>query len=126
MARTKLKRDVDTIDLTGDSDDQDISRQAPKATRLSHGSTASTPAEGNDDAEEDIDDIIPSQEHLNQAFASYELYGSSNQDVLMNHLTQFTGTLKSKIVGVRYYNGYATVGEMVLLKREPHNQVSNV
>ncbi|GAA3299278.1 hypothetical protein GCM10020218_088610 [Dactylosporangium vinaceum] len=28
----------------------------------------------------------------------------------------------SKIVGVRYYRGQATIGEHVLLKREPHNQ----
>jgi SWI/SNF-related matrix-associated actin-dependent regulator of chromatin subfamily A3 len=32
------------------------------------------------------------------------------------------GILPAKIVGVRYYRGYATTGEMVVLKREPHNQ----
>jgi SWI/SNF-related matrix-associated actin-dependent regulator of chromatin subfamily A3 len=32
------------------------------------------------------------------------------------------GNLHGKIVGVRYYNGYATVGEMVVVRREPHNQ----
>lgn len=26
-----------------------------------------------------------------------------------------------KIVGVRYYNGFATAGEMVVLRREPSN-----
>ncbi|KAL3427406.1 SNF2 family domain-containing protein [Phlyctema vagabunda] len=31
------------------------------------------------------------------------------------------GAIDGKIVGVRYYNGYATVGESVLIKREPSN-----
>lgn len=29
--------------------------------------------------------------------------------------------LHTKIVGVRYYRGYASVGERVLLRREPNN-----
>lgn len=33
------------------------------------------------------------------------------------------GHIDGKVVGVRYYNGIATVGEQVLLKREPTNQV---
>jgi SWI/SNF-related matrix-associated actin-dependent regulator of chromatin subfamily A3 len=32
------------------------------------------------------------------------------------------GVMHGKIVGVRYYNGYATVGEMVVVRREPNNQ----
>lgn len=32
------------------------------------------------------------------------------------------GNLNTKIVGVRFYNGYATAGEHVVLKREPSNQ----
>lgn len=31
------------------------------------------------------------------------------------------GVMHTKIVGVRFYNGYATVGEMVILRREPQN-----
>jgi hypothetical protein len=31
------------------------------------------------------------------------------------------GRMRANIVGVRYYNGYATVGEMVVLRREPNN-----
>jgi SWI/SNF-related matrix-associated actin-dependent regulator of chromatin subfamily A3 len=31
------------------------------------------------------------------------------------------GGMHAKIVGVRYYDGYATVGEMVVLRREPNN-----
>ena len=32
------------------------------------------------------------------------------------------GAMHGKIVGVRYYNGYATNGETVVLRREPHNE----
>jgi SWI/SNF-related matrix-associated actin-dependent regulator of chromatin subfamily A3 len=32
------------------------------------------------------------------------------------------GTVHTKIVGCRYYNGYITTGEMVVLTREPHNE----
>ncbi|KAL9074423.1 MAG: hypothetical protein Q9157_004383 [Trypethelium eluteriae] len=124
MPRAKLKRNADTIDLTGDSDDPNELRptqnpQHMKTPRVSEGSTASTAAEDylDDDDEAETDGFIQSQEALNQAFTNYVPYG----------------TLRSKIVGVRYYTGYATIGEMVLLKREPHNpydsnaiQVQNV
>lgn len=33
----------------------------------------------------------------------------------------FYGVLPTKIVGVRYYSGVATMGEMVVLRREPNN-----
>lgn len=32
------------------------------------------------------------------------------------------GALDDNILGVRYYNGYATEGETVVLRREPQNQ----
>jgi SWI/SNF-related matrix-associated actin-dependent regulator of chromatin subfamily A3 len=32
------------------------------------------------------------------------------------------GVMHAKVVGVRYYNGYATNGEMVVPRREPHNR----
>ena len=35
----------------------------------------------------------------------------------------FMGSTLVKVVGVRYYDGYATPGEQVLLKRERHNPV---
>jgi SWI/SNF-related matrix-associated actin-dependent regulator of chromatin subfamily A3 len=33
----------------------------------------------------------------------------------------YYGVLPTKIVGVRYYSGVATEGEIVVLRREPHN-----
>ncbi|KAH7132502.1 SNF2 family N-terminal domain-containing protein [Dendryphion nanum] len=32
------------------------------------------------------------------------------------------GTMPTKIVGLRYYQGYADVGEKLIVQREPHNQ----
>lgn len=34
------------------------------------------------------------------------------------------GHMLTKIVGVQYYKGIATIGEQVLLKREPQNKAS--
>ena len=50
--------------------------------------------------------MISSQEGDNNATFSYQLYGM----------------LDTKIVGVQYYTGYASVGEYVLARREPGNQ----
>lgn len=41
------------------------------------------------------------------------------------NVNSLVGTLNTKIVGIRYYNGYATIGEMVMLRREPHNPVGS-
>lgn len=43
--------------------------------------------------------------------------GSNDQEYAWGYY----GVLPTKIVGVRYYNGVATVGEMVVLRREPNN-----
>lgn len=32
------------------------------------------------------------------------------------------GAINTKIVGVRYYNGHANVGEIAVPRREPNNQ----
>ena len=34
----------------------------------------------------------------------------------------YSGVLNTKIVGVQYYTGYASVGEYVVVRREPSNQ----
>ncbi|KAJ0162501.1 Helicase-like transcription factor [Colletotrichum tanaceti] len=73
-----------------------------------------------------------------QPFASFgAIPGSSSQphtyydtDEELIDLTQapdgppreLYGTLDNKIVGVRYYNGYASPGELVICLREPNNQ----
>ncbi|KAF3044693.1 hypothetical protein E8E12_009141 [Didymella heteroderae] len=59
-----------------------------------------------DDDEDASREVPDSTQGYNEQQFSYSLYG----------------TLQNKIVGVRYYSGYATVGEMVICRREPHNQ----
>jgi SWI/SNF-related matrix-associated actin-dependent regulator of chromatin subfamily A3 len=42
--------------------------------------------------------------------------------VLTTHTHLMIDNLNTKIVGVRYYRGHATLGEHVALKRQPDNQ----
>ena len=58
-----------------------------------------------DDEDDASQEELDSTQGYNEQQYSYSLYG----------------TLNNKIVGVRYYNGYATVGEMVVCRREPNN-----
>jgi len=127
------KRPAEAIDLTNDdgSDiDRDVTPQPahpplppgprPKLPRLSPSSTsrhasqcyAAGSSQLNpltiDDEDEDAgaEEVPDASQSFNEDEARFSLYG----------------TMASKIVGVRYYDGVATVGEMVILRREPHNQ----
>lgn len=62
-----------------------------------------------DDGDDDNDD------------ASQEALGSTQDDHEQQSRYVLYGNLHNKIVGVRFYSGYATMGEMVLCRREPHN-----
>jgi SWI/SNF-related matrix-associated actin-dependent regulator of chromatin subfamily A3 len=56
---------------------------------------------------------------------NYVLYGrlfTSMYDPRRVTNTSIAGTMQSKIVGVRYYNGHISIHEMVVLTREPQNQ----
>jgi len=132
MPRPSRKRVVEEIDLTGDDDVQILSSRPssqpaqssksrpPKHARTSdsrrpnpsprssyQGSSQAYPyALDDDEDEEDGAAEAPElSQNYNDAAFRYERYG----------------VLATKIVGVRYYSGVATVGEMVVLQREPHN-----
>ena len=47
---------------------------------------------------------------------------SSQDDAEYNDPLQLYGELSTKVVGVRYYRGYANPGEQILVRREPGNQ----
>ncbi len=49
-----------------------------------------------------------------------DLMQDDDDDVYVNY--EIYGILNTKIVGVRFYTGRATVGEYVVVKREPRNQ----
>ncbi|KAF2134281.1 hypothetical protein P153DRAFT_307360 [Dothidotthia symphoricarpi CBS 119687] len=92
------------------------SPRAPKQTRTAYNSHTSRTVSGSsqhdplvidDDDDEDASQDAPdATQGYNEQQYSYMLYGVQH----------------AKIVGVRYYDGYATVGEMVICRREPHNK----
>ncbi|KAL6884159.1 SNF2 family N-terminal domain-containing protein [Trichoderma longibrachiatum] len=104
------KRAVEFIDLTGASPEP-----ARKRTALSSQHPSSRPAFS-----------APSSSQRSQASS----YPTSTQELDYLDLTrdddvldkELYGTFDAKIVGVRYYNGYASPGEVVLCHREPNNQ----
>ncbi|KAL5003162.1 SNF2 family N-terminal domain-containing protein [Aspergillus recurvatus] len=62
------------------------------------------------------------EEDEDDAAAADLLQGSQVVDDSSDTTQLHYGDLNTKIVGVRYYRGTATIGEHVVLKREPHNQ----
>ena len=75
--------------------------QPPLNTQSSQDITAQSEFDGEDDSEEMI--VITQDDGSSEE--QYEKYG----------------VLATKIVGVQYYNGHATLGEHVVLQREPTN-----
>lgn len=89
----------------------------PRTARNSHPSRAVSGSSqhdpvviGDDDDDNDEDDASQDAPDATQGYNEqqydYSLYGVQH----------------TKIVGVRFYSGYATVGEMVICRREPLNQ----
>ncbi|KAL5043945.1 hypothetical protein BDW71DRAFT_216068 [Aspergillus fruticulosus] len=62
------------------------------------------------------------EEDEDDAAAADLLQGGQGVDDSSETTQLHYGDLNTKIVGVRYYRGTATIGEHVVLKREPHNQ----
>lgn len=102
------KRRIETVDLT---DDESSSYLNPKQHRTTYhqppgASQANAVILDDDDDGDDASQEAPElTQGYNEQQYSYALYG----------------TLSNKIVGVRFYDGYATTGEMVVCRREPHN-----
>ena len=111
------KRAIECIDLTGSDNESyarptKISRPGGDSGYQSQNSSqafsqSQTPVSQTLDFEdeEDADELIvwSQEDGVHESFERY-------------------GTLQAKIVGVRYYQGEATIGEHVIIKREPHNQ----
>ena len=104
------KRRSSWIDLTGDDENppQKQTRvnwpsasQPPASQSLLSASQLERNAWAEDNAGEDIIDL--------------------SQDVDEGAGWLCIGAIDGKIVGIRYYDGYATVGEQVMVKREPQN-----
>ena len=103
------KRKSDAIDLTN-SDDEASGAQARKIARTdSTGGFSQSQRDSwaNERTEEERSDdiLILSQDDNDNTTQNYELYG----------------TINTKVVGIQYYTGYATIGEHVIVRREPSN-----
>lgn len=89
----------------------------PKSGRTSYTQTGRTPSGSSQydpvviDDDDDEDDYDASQEVQD----SSQSFGEAD----MSYVSY--GVWDTKIVGVRYYNGHATIGEIAIPRREPNN-----
>ncbi|KAL5325706.1 hypothetical protein ACEPPN_006836 [Leptodophora sp. 'Broadleaf-Isolate-01'] len=106
------KRALSFVDLTGSTSEDETPAPQRKQARTSTNSTPGT------------------QPRASQSF-SRDVWGAEvDEEEEIIDLSQdpdegtgwvCVGAIDGKIVGVRYYNGYATPGEQVMIKREPGN-----
>ncbi|OLN88164.1 Helicase-like transcription factor [Colletotrichum chlorophyti] len=124
------KRDIDVIDLISSDSDDAASRPGKRVATSNR-----TGCPGRVSAR--VSGITPSNPQrsvgasaipgpASQRFPSS--YTEADDDLIDltqapdGPLRELYGTLDNKIVGVRYYNGYAAPGEVVICLREPNNQ----
>jgi len=142
---SKRKRE-EVVDLTGDLD----TRQTPKTSRTSSTRTPShsqSSAAGNRSLARtpswtqpspssqrsrtaQVPPWTPPQQHSQAERDAwlqeedndiFENVASSQSPPVAHDQYQKYGSLDTKIVGVRFYTGFATVGERITIKREPSN-----
>jgi SWI/SNF-related matrix-associated actin-dependent regulator of chromatin subfamily A3 len=111
------KRASSWVDLTGDDENEAPQRKHSRVNQP--GSSQPRPSQSlsqRDAWAEEEDDVLDLSQDVDEGFGWTCL-----------------GAIDGKIVGIRYYNGYATVGEQVMVRREPGNpydsnaiQVNNV
>ncbi|KAH8430451.1 HIRAN domain-containing protein [Aspergillus melleus] len=119
MGRPSGKRDINHVDLTSnDGDGTSTPGRTPKYPRAVSGQRFG----------QDTDFVPLSQSSQNYAadddeeeHAADQIMGTQGADDEMSNNAVLYGEMPSKIVGVRFYNGHATIGEHVILRREPHN-----
>ncbi|KAH6672708.1 SNF2 family domain-containing protein [Plectosphaerella plurivora] len=131
MPRAPKKRSrpaPEVIDLTDDS----VQVPAPKrhASAAHHSSQASRAAGSSQSAARGASRVYPTPAATQSSQFEEEHLDLTQDD---GPPMELYGTISTKIVGVRYYNGHATMGENVITIREPSNpydtnaiQVTNV
>ena len=141
MAPANKKRGYEVIDLTGDHENNSTEARSQKAARISNptsgltsSQSASTSYHGSSQnqsnyASSQTSHAPRASQSSSQAIYD-ELYGGEDFDEETDTSDRFDsyilslqlyGSMNTKIVGCRYYNGYITSGESVLLIREPSN-----
>ena len=102
----------DFIDLTGDDDDENfVSRK-----RVNHLGSSSQPS-----ASQSLSSSSQGGRHLWEVNDEENDIIDLSQDVDEGNGWLCVGAIDAKIVGVRYYSGYASMNEQVMVKREPGN-----
>ncbi|KAK4121600.1 RAD5-like protein [Parathielavia appendiculata] len=122
----QTKRALDVVDLTGDDRDH---RPAKSPRYASSSSTAHFSAPGPNQSSSAAHSNGPSSSAPRPS-GSQQYLGNDEVEPSTQDLTQrddepqleLYGSFDGKIVGVRYYNGMATAGEVVVCRREPSNQ----
>ncbi|GES66884.1 SNF2 family helicase [Aspergillus terreus] len=115
------KRPIERVDLTQSDGEQDERPSLPKTPRIGSSgqrfgeATTFVPLSQSSQAYSAIDDDEDAQ-------AVDVVQGTQGEDDSSPVSTILFGNLHTKIVGVRYYRGHATIGEYVILRREPTNQ----
>ncbi|MCJ1475579.1 hypothetical protein MMC13_004242 [Lambiella insularis] len=111
-ANANGKRDIEVLDLTGSDDETAVRNQRRKAPRTDNAGRVYDQAQTinliDDGEEADANELM--------ATTQDEAFGAGD-DVF-----ELYGVLETKIVGVQYYTGYATIGEHAIIKREPTNR----
>ncbi|KAF2015748.1 hypothetical protein BU24DRAFT_422060 [Aaosphaeria arxii CBS 175.79] len=145
------KRHVETIDLTGDDDDDFPRSSQPSSTPYSSQGYAVSHASSSQpgrprpskQARTGYNNRTPSSSSQPQSSSqsrpgapqsqpyvfeddeeddgSQEVPDSTQAPSNREYDYVFYGPMHAKIVGIRYYSGYATMGEMVIVRREPEN-----
>lgn len=114
MGGSAVKRSIDQVDLTISDDDEQQPSKAPRSSNYTENSSSQSIrdqwlAPSTQMLREDADAEIETDEFDDDRYQRYELYG----------------TMSTKVVGIRYYNGTATVGEFCTVRREPSNPVGH-
>ncbi|KAF3482406.1 DNA repair protein RAD5 [Arthroderma uncinatum] len=109
------KRPISLVDLTGDGEPPtDASRKiARNGLQLGDGQGFVDLTQGEPSTQMERD------EELN---AMQSIQDSQELDDMVYLTSELYGHLETKVVGVRFYNGHATVGECVIIKRERTNK----
>jgi SWI/SNF-related matrix-associated actin-dependent regulator of chromatin subfamily A3 len=101
-----LKRSRFVIDLTGDDDEE----PQTKVARI--------PERGNQRRPADRDSRTSAQDDEDGANDIIDLTGDVDEH---GNAFSLVGRMQEKVVGLRYYDGFATKGEAVTIVREPSN-----
>lgn len=129
MAPKAEKRKIESIDLTNSDDDVTHSpsahkRRAPEVRLLPPPSTAVPRSSQNN--------VVHGSSWRTPLYTPREEWGAEDDEFLATQANDDSfsqnyvlyGVIDTKVVGIRFYQGVATRGERVLIRREPANPVS--